>query len=252
MTYKKNYRVSVAPARFLATVLLASFALVIGLQAQQSQPALQIKTPTSGSVVSPGQTLSVSVISPAGLGFSQVVVIGESPIGMSTIAASVPAQFSVNIPSQIACGLHMLTAEGTTTSGQNAESASIMVDVERSDFPVSLSASASALTSESQGQEISFVVFATYSDGTVLRVTESSYVAYTSLNKAVATVSASGAVTAVASGDASIIATYTLGSRTNQISIPVSVQLPMLTASASSLSFPSQGGNCQSAAAGDS
>jgi hypothetical protein len=135
----------------------------------------------------------------------------------------------------------MLTAEGTTTSGQNAESTSIMIDVERPDFPVSLSASASSLTFESQGEQTSFVLFATFSDGTVLRVTESSYVTYASSNHAVATMSASGVVTAMASGDASIIATYTLGSLANQISIPVSVQLPMLTASPSSLSFPSQG-----------
>jgi hypothetical protein len=116
-----------------------------------------------------------------------------------------------------------------------------MIDVERPDFPVSLSASTSALTFESQGQRTTFVLFAHYSDGIVLRVTESSYVTYSASNTAVATVSASGAVTAVASGDAFIIATYTLGSLTNQISIPVSVQLPMLTASPSSLSFPSQG-----------
>jgi hypothetical protein len=235
-----TYPISVAPARLLARLLLTGVASVIASWAQ-TQPRLQITVPATGTVVSPGQTLSVNVTSPAGLAFSQVVVIGEYPIGMSAVATSVPAQFSVNIPSQIACGSHMLTAEGTTTSGQNAESASIMIDVERPDFPVSLSASTSALTLESQGQQDSFVVFATFSDRAVLRVTESSYVTYASSNNAVATIDATGVVTAVASGDALITATYTLGSLKNQISVPVSVQSPVLTVSPSSLTFPSQG-----------
>src|SRR5258708_14675154 len=137
--------------RLRNTIWLAIVLPVIASQAQQTQPAVRITVPRTGTVVSPGQTLSVSVNSPAGLAFSQVVVIAEHPIGMSTIATSVPAQFSVNIPSAIACGPHMLTAGGTTTSGQNAESISIMIDVERRDFPVSLSASTSSLTLESQG-----------------------------------------------------------------------------------------------------
>src|SRR6266446_603399 len=134
MTDKNTYRLPKVLVVFLARALLGTLVPVIASQAQ-TQPSLQITAPATGTVVSPGQTLSVSVTSPAGLVFSEVVVIGEYPIGMSALATSVPAQISVAIPSAIACGSHMLTAEGTTTSGQNAESVSIMIDVERPDFP---------------------------------------------------------------------------------------------------------------------
>src|SRR5258708_32076781 len=136
-----------------STVLVSTLLIVLisgtAVLARQSQPALQITTPTSGTTVSPGQTLSVTVGSPAGLTFAQVDVIAESPIGLTTSTTSLPAQFSVSIPSNIACGPRMLTAEGTTMSGQNVQSASIVIDVERADFPVSLTASTSALTLES-------------------------------------------------------------------------------------------------------
>ena len=87
-------------------IWLAIVLPVLASQAQQTRPALQIAVPTTGTVVSPGQTLSVSVTSPAGLAFSQLLVIGENPIGMSTVATSVPTQVSVVIPSAIACGPH--------------------------------------------------------------------------------------------------------------------------------------------------
>lgn len=206
----------------------------------QRQPSLQITSPASGTTVSPGQTVTVTVTSPVGLTFSEVDVIGEFPIGMSTVAKSVPAQIPVTIPSSIACGPRVLTAEGTTASGASAESASITIDVERPDFPVSLSASFTSLTLESQGETTPFVFFAKFSDGAVLRVNESSYVTYTSSNTAIATVDTFGKVTAVGPGETFVVAQYTLGSLTNQISIPVSVQLPMLTASPSSLTFASQ------------
>ncbi len=236
----KDKRVRGAVLEVLTSTLLAVLISSTAL-ARQGQAPLQITAPTSGAIVSPGQTLSVTVGSPAGLTFAQVDVIGEFPIGLTTSATSLPAQFSVTIPSNIACGPRMLTAEGTTTSGQNVESVSIMIDVERSDFPQSLTASTSALTLESQGQQASFVLLATYADGTILRATESSYVTFASSNGAVATVDATGIVTAVASGDAFINVAYTRGSVTLQIPIPVSVQFPMLTASPSSLTFPSQG-----------
>ena len=98
-----------------STVLVSTLLIVLisgtAVLARQSQPALQITTPTSGTTVSPGQTLSVTVGSPAGLTFAQVDVIAESPIGLTTSTTSLPAQFSVSIPSNIACGPRMLTAE---------------------------------------------------------------------------------------------------------------------------------------------
>jgi hypothetical protein len=70
----------------VAVTLVASFTLV------GQTPALQITSPSDGSVVTPGQTISVGVLSPSNIAFKQVFVIGEQPLPTSTIANSAPAQ----------------------------------------------------------------------------------------------------------------------------------------------------------------
>jgi len=226
---------------FLAAMLFAmSVATSLGAQ---SQPSLQITSPLSGTIVNPGQTLSVSVISPSGTAFSQVDIISEQPIGMSTSATSVPAQLSIAIPTKdIRIGQYMLTAEGITASGQNVESPSIAIDVERADPPISVSISDPAVILESLGKKIPLDVTATFGDGGlhILHVKESTLVTYSSSNIAVATVDALGNVTAVGPGNAQVMATYTLGSQSFPASVPVTVQNARLSVSSTSLSFGNQ------------
>src|SRR3984885_6409335 len=229
----------------LATPLCGTlFALLLAAmvsRAQQPQPPLQITSPEAGAIVNPGEILTVRVASPAGLKFSMVSVLGENRIGMSpTVATTLPSEFALTIPSDLPCGPRGLEATGVTASGQNIDSDPIMIDVERPDFPVSLTGDVQALYLETQGETSAIQLFATYRGREVLDVTDSSYIAYSSSNPAVATVNTSGEVTAVAAGDASIVATYTLGSQSYPLFIPVNVQHPKLTIAPSSLAFAPQ------------
>ena len=189
-------------------------------------PLLQITAPAGGTVVNPGTTLSVTVTSPANATFTQVAVIGEDPVGLSNVAATVPAQLSLAIPLDISCGQLMLTAEGNTTSGQSATSDPVFVDIERSDFPASLSSTLSGLVLSSQGEQLPLIILATFFDATVLDVSRSSYLTFASGNTNVATVDAHGVVTAVGPGTGSIKATYTLGGNAANVSIPVTFHQP--------------------------
>ncbi len=241
MTCKKICRLSDALALLLPSMLLATTLLpVIASQAQQTQPALQIAVPTTGTVVSPGQTLSVTVTSPAGLAFQMVAVIGPDPIGFNTLASSVPAQFSIAIPTDADCRLYTLAADGLTQSGQHVTSASIQIDVERPDIPVAISASDSGLALESLGEQVRLTILANFADGSTIDVTHSALLSYASSNTAVATADALGTVTAVATGSASITVTYTLSGQSLQIAIPISVSSPRLAVSPTSLSFAPQ------------
>src|SRR6267143_1909882 len=112
----------------IAAVLCIAFAIrtsgqtpttAVGASLAQ-QPALQISSPATGSIVNPGQTLSVTVTSPAGLAFQMISVIGRDPIGFNTLATSAPAQFSIAIPPDADCRIYTLTADGVTQSGQSA------------------------------------------------------------------------------------------------------------------------------------
>jgi hypothetical protein len=114
-------------------------------------------------------------------------------------------------------------------SAQQPSFATVAIDLERSDFPVTVSAALSPLIFDFAGEQSHMDVLAGFADGTTCRVTASSYVTYASSNTAVATVDSSGLVTAVGPGRGSITVTYSLGGNNNQISIPVSVPPPVIT-----------------------
>lgn len=189
----------------------------------QSQPGLRMTAPTSGAIVNPGQTISVSVTSNSPASFSAVALLGDDPFGFLGTISTLPGQFSVPIPaSDIRCGMHVLTADGTTTAGGDA-AASLSIDVERPDLPVSLSTPGSSLVLESLGMQVPLLTLATFSDGTVLDVSESTLMSYTSTNAAVATVDATGHVTAVGAGSAAVCIIYTQGGKTVQLTLRVQV-----------------------------
>jgi hypothetical protein len=227
-----------AVARWL-TVSLVLFA-VATLGTAQNPPQLQISSPTNGSIVNPGQTLSVTVISPTNVTFAKAGVIGQDPLGFSDIATSVPAQFNFAIPADIACGAYMLTAYASTSSGQSTQSATILIDVERPDLPISLSTLMSGISFEAQGEQSPVVVLAKFADGAILDATRSSNIAFSTANASIATVAANGIVTGLSAGNTTVTATYTLGGQSVQVNVPVSLPAPLLGPSPASLTFPSQ------------
>jgi len=228
------------PGRLLGKAALTMLAAVSIFATPQKQPALQISSPANGSTINPGQTLSVTVTSPAGIAFQMVALIGPDPIGFNTSGTSIPAQFSIAIPPDADCHVYTLTADGLTQSGQSVSSAPIQIDIERPDVPATLSASDSSINLESQGEQTHLIIVARFLDGAEIDVTNSTLISYASSNSAIATVDPSGTVTAATAGTTSIKVTYTLGSQNLPISIPVTVQNPMLTSSPSSLAFTAQ------------
>ncbi|MCU1240038.1 MAG: repeat containing protein [Candidatus Acidoferrum typicum] len=205
----------------------------------QNPPQLQIASPASGTIFNPGQTISVTVTSPANVSFTSVGVAGEDPFGLSALAASVPAQFSFTVPTNISFGQYMLTADGTAASGQSVESDPIFIDIERADLPAVLTPSMSSIVFAKPAQTVPLIVFAKFIDGTVLNVSRSSYVTYSSSNPSVATVDANGVVTALCAGTSSVKATYTLSGNSVQTSIPAQGP-PSLVVSPSALGFKAQ------------
>jgi hypothetical protein len=187
---------------------------------------LQITAPADGTVVNPGQTVTVRVTSPSGAAFENVAVLGQDPLGISTTAKSVPAQFSITIPSNIsACRKYSVTAVGVPPAGESVFSDSIALDVERPDTPVSISSfQFPSLTLEANDPPFHLIILATFSDGSQIEVTESSYVTYQSSNTAVATVDPYAGTKAVGPGTASIEVAYkNPNGGSMKLSVPVTV-----------------------------
>jgi hypothetical protein len=195
---------------------------------------LQITSPVNGAVVNPGQTITVAVTSPTHQPFREVLIVGEGALSIRSIP-SIPGQISLTIPKNISCRRYTITALGATPSGQVIDS--IEVDVERSDLPTSFYTQMPTIGFENLGESLPVKIVANFSDGSSCDVTESSKLIFSSSNANVATVDATGMVTALGVGNASITATYG-GHR--HITIPTTVPPQALAPSPSSLDFGSQ------------
>src|SRR5438552_11715111 len=64
-----------------------------------AQPTLQITSPPDGTVVAPGQTLSIAVT--ASGSFNRVGLVAHDPIGFSQFLSAPPYQFTLVIPANI-------------------------------------------------------------------------------------------------------------------------------------------------------
>jgi hypothetical protein len=168
-----------------------------------AQSTLQITSPAAGTVVAPGQTISVSVTPSSSNAFSRIAVIGD--IGFGAFLNAPPYQFSMQIPAKAGLHIHMLTAWGLTAPGVDPiYSLSVPIDVERPDSPVNVTVDDSLVFSAS-GHKLPLVVFGTFSDGSKYDLSRSTKTTYVSDTPSVATVSNAGLVTAVSPGKAHIV-----------------------------------------------
>jgi hypothetical protein len=186
----------------------------------QGTVALAITSPINGAVVTAGQALSVSVSIASGTYPNGLAVFGQEPIGVTAIQPVTGAtmSFTLTIPGNTPPGSYLITAAGPNSAGALASSASISVIVERADLPTALSVHPAMAIFRYVGETLPLSVFATFSDGSTIDITQSTELTATSENSAVATVQ-SGIISAASSGHTNIDLQY--GSVTAKI--PVSV-----------------------------
>src|SRR6266851_4875892 len=191
--------------RELTVVLAALLFLPLLALAQGTQPQLQITSPSDGTLIAPGQTITIVATLSQGTSFAVgVVIVGEDPLGTSGLLTNAPYQFSLTIPNNSRPGGYQIVALGCTTPGVIVASSPVTIDVERPGAPVQLLAEPSQIQFESQGQQVPVRVTAKFSDGTMADVTRSSNITFSSSNATVATVSPTGLVSGVSAGSASI------------------------------------------------
>lgn len=163
---------------------------------QLAAQTLQITSPADGTIVRPGQTITVTVI--ASGAFQTVAVLG--PLGISSMLSAAPYQFSYPIPKDTRPGRNHIVAVGFITRGEPLYSDPVDLAVERADRPTSVSTEFSTLDFWRVGDFLPLRVIGRYADGSQTDLTESRSTTFRSENPSVATVSAAGVVTAVAPG----------------------------------------------------
>jgi hypothetical protein len=193
------------------------------------QGLLRIVSPSSGTVVSPGQTVMIAVSADSSV--EKLVLMGQHPLGIASIASagqttiwgrgegeSRPQVFHLTIPSSTTPGLYRITAMGRTAGGE-VQSEAVALDVERSQDPVRIWAEPGILLFERSGDQIPLRVIGAFTGGGQEDLSKSSKVRYSSEDSRVATVNSEGMVTAISSGRTSI--EVSMGSA--NYSIPVRV-----------------------------
>jgi len=167
-------------------------------------PAPQITAPANGTIVNPGQNLPVNVTVTAGQSVSEMIVIGEDPIGFSLALTSPPYQFTLVIPETIRAGSYSLVASALASSGQEVDSNPVLIDVEPSGTISSLQVEPSTIHFGFVGAQMPLRAIGMI--GAPVDITASSMVSYSSQNGAVASVNAAGLVTATGSGSTTVVA----------------------------------------------
>jgi hypothetical protein len=194
--------------------------MVATVAAAQAPPALSITSPASGTAVSAGQSLSVTITIGSGTYPNGMAVFAKAPLGVASVQSVTGSTvtLSLAIPANTPPGAYALTAMSMDSTGALVSSVPVSVDVQRADTPTSLLADPAALTLRFVGDTLPLTVWGTFAGVGQLDVTQSSQLTTQSENPNVATAQ-NGMITARGPGQTSIDVTY--GSITVKIAVTV-------------------------------
>jgi HYDIN/CFA65/VesB family protein/Big-like domain-containing protein len=207
---------------------LAALALLASASMSDAQDKTALSISVSSTVVSPGETVMVTLKSPANMPFAIVAVIWEKGFVEST--TTLPATVPVHIPDDLRPGKYMISAMGRTAANEMVTVGTGVV-VERTELPTRLSMDLSTIRFMRLGDEHPLRILADLPNAQVIDVTYSSHVTYRSSNPRVAIVEDTGMVMAAGPGSASVTATYTQGAASRRLVIPVTVPPPPFSVS---------------------
>lgn len=172
--------------------------------AQGNRGLLRIISPSNQAEFAPGETFIVRVAPGPGTFYSQVSLMGESPIGINEVKEAPPFEFSLTLPSNIRPGRYQITASGLREPAKIQDHAFITIDVERPDFPVKLHVEPSLIEFRFPGSQMPLGVSGMFTIGENLTLTRSSRTIFRSSDSKVASVDAIGIVTGIGPGKANI------------------------------------------------
>ena len=211
-----------------ATLVLITCLITVPCSAQQD--LLRILSPASGVVVRPGQAVTITVSADSAV--QKLVLMGQHPLGMARPTFDVgaglvaqgqgeghPLQFLLTIPTAIQPGIYRVNAVGRISGGA-MESKALALDVERPDKPTRIWAEPSVIQFTHLGDQIPLRVLGAFADGSQAELTHSSNTRFASADPRVASITATGMVTAAEEGRTSIL----VRTPSADYSIPVRVQ----------------------------
>ncbi len=208
-------RSNISASRFFQQIMFAIGVLIL-IGTPQAWAALQITSPADGTVVAPGDTVSVTVVVTPGSTYGVVQVIGEN-IGFSGALASPPYEFSLTIPNN-EVGPHRLTAVGVIGPDQGDFSPPVTLQVETPATFTSLSVSPTEVAFAYAGQQVPLRVTGRTDAGALIDLSRSSQTSFQSADSTVAAF-AGRFLTAVGQGTTMVTVSY----KNLSVTVPVTV-----------------------------
>jgi hypothetical protein len=166
-----------------------------------------------------------------------------SPLGSAPVSDSPPYRAALQIPRSDEPGLAVLGRQNVTLVGRSSGKqspilASIFVDVEKQDLPVSLESDFRHIFFRELGETVhSPRIVGRWADSSSFNLQASSYLALRSSDPALFSLDDRGNMTALAPGKGELYATYFLGSQKVSLAIPVTLPTQILRALPSSFNF---------------
>lgn len=189
-------------AHGLACVPLVLTMGVLGWPFQK--PTLQLLSPTNGTAIAPGQRLTVRAVARGR--FKTVTILGRDPLISEDARSQPPYVFTIAVPSDAEAGMYFITAVGATMAGEEVESNSVNVEIERADNPVVRVFTSTYGLDLIVGEKKYLGVTAKFTDGSTDELTGSQKAKLTSENAKIATVDQdNGQVTATGVGSTWIL-----------------------------------------------
>jgi len=184
--------------------MLAALALFFAWASLANAQQVTITSPANGSVFAPGATINVTATATSPI---VAVKVGAQDMGTSAYRVSPPYLLTLTVPSDVV-GPRNLFAVGLITDYTTVVSPTITVDIEPSTPPTAINFQQTLVALDYVGQERRVGVTATFADGSTLDVTKSTLLSFVSGSPTVVAVDATGMMTALAPGNATITATY--------------------------------------------
>ena len=195
--------------RLLTSISLLGTIFWVTVSSAQPPAAMIIVSPSAGSMIQPGQALTISVHVASGTYPKGVAVIGQDPLGSSGLSPVVgsAASFTLSVPASTSPGLYKITAVSVDSSGAMVSSEPVTIDVERADVPTRINVHPPSVTSVLVGNTLPLTIVGMFLGAGELDITHSSKLRFISENTRVA-VAQDGVLSAMGVGQTNIDVQY--------------------------------------------
>ena len=197
------------------------FCLLLSCVALANAQQVTITSPSNGTLYAPGATINVTATVTGGSVLG--VKVAGADMGVSPYQLTAPYSLSLIVPSNVV-GPRNIVALGLIAKETAVFSAPVTIDIEPSAAPTAISFGQSLVSFGYVGEQRKLRVDATFSDGSVLDITKSTQLTFTSGNTGLVSVDSTGLMTGLAPGNTTITAAFENLTATLQTAGPTSVK----------------------------